>query len=232
MKDYPKVLDEFSTMNRVLAGESLARYGDGEFKICLGSGIKSQIASESLSVRMNEVLRSSGTCMVGIPNIYSDTPKIDFWGKYIRMAGLLVDRPYVSSFVTRPDSAPWINTDEYWAKVESLWVGRDVTLVRGSGKSLVADDLVGAKRVTEIVASRQHAWKEYGSLLKRIGKPERAILCLGPSATIMAVDLCARGVHAIDMGHIGLFLRKHRRGEPMWLSKDDKEKVDGVAVAV
>jgi len=37
--------------------------------------------------------------------------------------------------------------------------------------------------------------------------------------------LCAKGVHAIDLGHVGMFLRKYRRGEPMWLSKDDKDSV-------
>ncbi len=40
----------------------------------------------------------------------------------------------------------------------------------------------------------------------------------------MAVDLCKKGVHAIDLGHVGLFLKKHRQGLPMWLSKDDKQQ--------
>jgi hypothetical protein len=31
----------------------------------------------------------------------------------------------------------------------------------------------------------------------------------------MAVDLCARGVHAIDVGHMGSFMRKwNREPEP------------------
>jgi hypothetical protein len=103
-----------------------------------------------------------------------------------------------------------------------LWRGQAVTLVRGSSKSLTADDLEGAGEITEIVAPRQHAFEDYDSLMERIGKPKRALLCLGPTATAMAVDLCKKGVHAVDLGHVGLFLRKHRRGEPMWLSKDDK----------
>jgi hypothetical protein len=39
----------------------------------------------------------------------------------------------------------------------------------------------------------------------------------------MAVDLCAIGIQAIDLGHIGLFLRKHRRGEPMVVTQADKD---------
>jgi hypothetical protein len=219
---YPEVLGEAATLDRVIAGASLARYGDGEFKMCRGAGIKSQEGNQELSKRLREILKNSGKCLVGIPNIRSDTPKADFWGKFMVYAQYLGDRQYVSSFVTRPDSAPWINTDAYWDKLESLWRGRAVTLVRGSSKSLTADDLIGAGEITEIVAPRQHAFAQYGDLLKRIGRPERVLICLGPTATVMAVDLCAKGVHAIDLGHVGMFVRKHRRGESMWLSKDDK----------
>lgn len=223
MTAYPNVWGESETLDLVVAGASIARYGDGEFKMAShGAGIKSQNADEQLSARLRAILLDSGRCLVGIPNIRSDTPKTEFWGKHTRYCRLLAERSYVSSFITRPDSAPWINTEDYWQRLESLWVGQDVTLVRGSSKSLTAEDLVGARTVTEILAPRQHAWAEYASLMQRIGTPKLALLCLGPTATVMAVDLCAKGVHAIDLGHIGLFLRKHRDGRPMWLTKDDK----------
>jgi hypothetical protein len=220
---YPQVLGESSTLARVLAGASLARYGDGEFKFCKGGAIKSQQFESRLSERLRRILHDSGDCLVGIPNITLESPKYETtWKKYLGFADLLIDRAYVSAFITRPDSAPWINTPAYWAQLESLWVDQDVTLVRGSSKSLTAEDLVGARMVTEIVAPRQHAFSEYKTLLNRIGTPARALLCLGPTATVMAVDLCAKGVHAIDLGHIGMFLRKYRRGEPMWVTETDK----------
>lgn len=223
MTRYPDVANESDTLDLVLAGHSLARYGDGELKMAEhGAGIKSQVADPALSARLLGILVESGACLIGIPNIRSDTPKAAHWGKYRRYAGLLSERPYVSSFITRPDSAPWIDTDDYWARLESLWVGQDVTLVRGSTKSLTADDLVGAGTVTEIIAPRQHAWAEYASLLERVGRPTRVLICLGPSATVMAVDLCAQGVQAIDLGHVGMFLRKRRRGDPMWVTDDDR----------
>ncbi len=226
MTFYPEVASEVVTMSMVLSGRSIARYGDGEFKMAgHPCGIKSQQPEPALSRRLREILHDSGSCLVGIPNIRSDTPKADFWGKFMQYSRLLRDRPYVSSFITRPDSAPWIDTPAYWSMVESLWKGRKITLVRGSTKSLIAEDLIGAAEVTEVIAPRQHAWSEYHELLERIGKPERAILCLGPTATVMAVDLCAKGVHAIDAGHLGMFWHKHRRGEPMWVSKDDKVQV-------
>lgn len=223
---YPQVLSEVATLERVCYGASLARYGDGELALAAGRSIPCQRASSDLSVRLRGILQFSGSCMVGIPNLHSPTPKIEFWRKYEQSAVLMnSSRRYVSAFVTRPDSAPWIDTDAYWENVESLWRGHDVTLVRGSSRSLTADDLVGARSVKEVIAPRIHAWSSYGELLEQIGKPSRALLCLGPTATVMAVDLCGRGVHAIDLGHIGLFLKKHRTGEPMIRTEADKVAV-------
>lgn len=220
--EYPDVLSESSTLDRVFAGASLARYGDGEFNLCEGHGIKCQRFASDLAQRLREILIDSGDCLVGIPNINSDTPKREFWRRYlVRGANLLANRGYVSSFVTRPDSAPWIDTPDYWARVELLWKGLDVTLVRGSLRSLMVPDLVGAASVREILAPPVHAWSEYHGLMAEIGKPDRVLLCLGPTATVMAVDLCAQGVHAIDFGHAGMFLRKHRAGESMTMSAAD-----------
>jgi hypothetical protein len=221
---YPAVLSEDATLALVCAGRSIARYGDGEFKLALGRSIKSQIWAPSLQQRLVQILqRTPETCLVGIPNILSDTPKAAFWGPFTSYAHLLAERRYVSSFITRPDSAPWVDTPDYWAALEGLWKGHDVTLVRGSGKSLTADELVGARTVTEIICPRQNAWASRAELLERIGTPRRALLCCGPTATVLAVDLALRGVHAIDLGHVGLFLKKHRAGLPMWVSKADKE---------
>lgn len=225
-KAYPSVLSEDETLREVLAGRSLARYGDGEFKICNGAGAKAQQSDKRLTRRLREILKDSGDCLVGIPNVRSETPKAVLWHKQsqIGVKYLGKDRTYGSAFVTRPDSAPWIDRPDYWQAVESLWRGRDVTLVRGSGKSLTAEDLnvSGAGRVTEIIGPRQHGWGDYDSLMERIGTPERVLLCLGPAATAMAVDLCAKGVHAIDLGHIGMFLRKVRRGDPLVVTPEDK----------
>lgn len=226
---YPSVLSEDETLREVLAGRSLARYGDGEFKMCGGAGAKAQRADASLTKRLRAILQDSGSCLVGIPNARSETPKIELWTKQavLGLRYLAPGRTYGSAFVTRPDSAPWIHRPDYWRAVESLWRGVDVTLVRGSGKSLTAEDLnvTGAGCVTEIVGPIQHAWAEREALLERIGTPARVLLCLGPSATALAVDLAAKGVHAIDLGHVGMFLRKVRRGDPLLVTEADKVAV-------
>lgn len=206
---YPRVLDEFSTMQRVVAGASLARYGDGEFKLCEGHAIKSQDYHPMLAKRLREILRDSGDCLVGIPNIHSETPKKAYWQKHAeRFSRHLAPRSYVSAFVSRADSAPWINDEPYWDVVEQLWRGRDVTLVRGSGKAFTPELMTGAGTITEIIGPKHSGWSAYEELMERIGTPERVLLSLGPAATVMAVDLCRKGVHAIDVGHMGAFYRR------------------------
>ncbi len=228
MNRYPHVLSEIETLRQVCVGHSLARYGDGEFKLAHGRPIKSQHEDRALRGRLEGILRKSGACLVGIPNLLSPTPKMEFWKKYHVEARMLdPKRQYASAFVSRLDSAPWLDTSEYWGLVESLWRGLRVTLVRGSGKSFTAQDLIGATEVAEIVGPVQHAWSEYARLLERVKrtKPERVLLALGPTATVLAVDLCAAGIHAVDIGHLGLFWKKHQRGEPMIRTDADKVAV-------
>lgn len=221
---YPPVMTEVDTLAAVVGGRSLARYGDGEFNLCRGQAAKAQAPDAVLQARLRAILKDSGDCLVGLPNVRSATPKAAFWRKYETAADLLDYRGYASSFITRPDSAPWINTPGYWLALESLWVGQDVTLVRGNERSLVAADLTGARSVTEVIGPTVNAWGQYGPMFRSAfaSPAERVLLCLGPTATVLAVDLAAHGRHAIDLGHVGMFLRKYRCGEPMTVTAKDR----------
>lgn len=210
-RPWPAVLSEEETLRLVVEeGRSLARYGDGEFKLCQGGNIKSQAFDPALGKRLREILLSSGDCLVGIPNLMMPTKP--FWDQFRipRITAFLnMKRVYASAFVSRPDSAPWIHTPAYWHRVESIWKGKSVTLVRGSGKSLTASLLTpSAASVKEILCPRQNAWSEREPLLEQIGRPERVLLCCGPTATVLAVELAARGVQAIDLGHIGMWFKR------------------------
>lgn len=223
MMEYPAVVSERDTLEAVLGGQSLARFGDGEFALCIDRACIFQRPAANLRARLRAILHDAGACLVGIPNLSASSPKADLWQRYRSCAELLTaDRRYGSAFISRPDSAPWINTVEYWARLESLWLGRDVTLVRGSDTSLTAEDLLGARSVRRVLAPARDAWTVYDDLLSTIGRPDLVLLCLGPTATVLAVDLCARGVHAVDLGHVGMFLRKHRRGEPLVRNEADR----------
>ena len=234
--NYPQVIGELETLDQVVAGRSLARFGDSELANVEGLSSASQPVHLTLSRRLGQILKGdSGACLVGIPNLCANIERPYFWdGYHARFTKFLhPDVAYASAFVSRPDITPWANIPSYWHNIESLWKGQDVTLVRGSDPlpqpndptrfsgavSLLASDMTSAKSVREIVAPAFDAWPNYESIMAEIGTPKRVLICLGATATVMAVDLCARGVHAVDLGHLGLFLRRHRAGEPMKRSK-------------
>lgn len=206
--------NESVTLDALVKGASIARFGDGELKLCAGKAIKSQPYDSVLAGHLREILQegSVSQCVVGIPWTVEGSPKHDYFGSFrdpktLKLYGKRA--MYGSAFITRADAAPWIDTPDYWSRVESLWRGRRAIIVRGSTKSLTADFLNarGAKSVTEIIVSRNGAYRDVPKVLRSIGRPELVILCCGPAATVLAWELAARGVQALDLGHVGMFMR-------------------------
>lgn len=225
---YPAVLSEALTIQRALDGANLARFGDGELKLIRGRDAKSQRHHPDLERALRQVLKDHrGRVLPCIPNIAGGkSPKEQFWAPYRAARVVQVyDRGafYGSSFVTRPDSAPVPFDAAYWRLVRRLWVGQSVVVVGGSGKSLKATDLDGALDVEEIEAPRQHAWDAHGELLERLkGERRRVFLCIGATATVLAWELAAHGVHALDLGHLGIFMRKAATGQPLDVTDEDR----------
>lgn len=206
----PKVMSEAATLEAAIAGRSLARFGDGELKLALGKDCVSQARDKSLAHELRAILKGeAGGALVAIPN-YRGTPRKDVWDRYgtTDYARLFGAGPYGSSFITRPDNAPWIDAPAYWARVKDLWRGREVTLVAGSDRSLRAEDLAGAHAVRVVEGPRRDAWAEVARIEAEIGTPEGIVLlCLGATATVLAARLAAKGIHAVDLGHVGMFMR-------------------------
>lgn len=216
MKGYPKVLSEEETLERALAGENLARYGDGELKLALGGNCVSQPADPKLAEELKRVLVAPEKgCLPCIPNVDSKTPKRVSWEKWSVGAYAALYSPkrvYGSSFISRPDSAPWIDTPAYWERVKDLWRGKDAMLVAGTMRSLRPEMLLEAASVKFVeTPSGQHgdgAYAKIDQTMEEIGQfPGPVLLCVGPTATVLANRLAARGVHATDLGHIGMFMR-------------------------
>lgn len=231
-----KVLSEDETLSLAIAGANLSRFGDGEFRLAAGGAAISQKADPQLAADLREILRKGAivpnkgeplgyaierAVVVCLPN-FENTPNKEVWDKYRTKAyrDLLGSEIYGSAFITRPDNAPWIDRPEFWDKVETLWKGKPVILVRGDEKSLTPSMLASAHSVDVIEAPARDAYADINSIHDRIvravkksleTRPEAplpmVIMCLGATATVLAWRL--RGIHAIDLGHIGLFMR-HR----------------------
>lgn len=219
MRAYPQVLTEAETVAAAVAGRSLARFGDGELKLCLGRNAKTQHYDKRLAAYLRECLADEDpACLPCIPpGLGVSSPKDAFWEPYrtdARYLDLYERRAaYGSSWITRPDSAPWL-VDVMVDRVPWIWRDRDIVLVGSSGKALQADELEGAKSVEHVDAPLQHAWADHQRLWTRLRNESRTvILCLGATATALAYRLAHRGVHAVDLGHLGMFRRKIARGE-------------------
>lgn len=215
-KEYPSVKGEMETLDAIIAGKSIARYGDGELNNTEGKKCVPQMVVPGLADELREILMSPGTrCIVGIPYVSPamNEAKQRSWAHYTPrfLPYLNAKKPYYSAFITRPDSAPWICTQEYFDKIESLWRDQEIALVWGGYRSLYPEFLrtLGAKKVHSVLCSYEDSYSQIDDLMTQVRATgaKRAILCAGPCATVMAHRLAELGIHAIDLGHIGLMWR-------------------------
>lgn len=227
---YPKVMDEFATLEAAIRGKSLARYGDGELRLAVGADSVSQRErSPELRRELMMILKDPDErCLVCIPNIDSATPKKVNWERYARVQYVRLYDPkktYGSAFITRPDSAPWIDTPGYWSRVKDLWKGKTVVLVTGNDKSLSLDLLKDAKSVRLIRGPETNAYSSLSKIESQIGRTKEPILiCLGAAATCLAWRLAKKGMHGLDLGHIGMMMRHQGK----WHNQTDARRIDDI----
>ncbi len=217
---YPKVLSEDETLDIALNGRSISRYGDGELRLALGGTSASQEANPELKRELQRILAVPSKALPCIPNYAIPSPKKANWEKYAipKFTNLYKLKEYGSSLITRPDTAPWIDRDDYWEKVRGFWKGRDVVLVNGGDRSLRVNMLHDANSVREVKGLYRDAYREVGRLQNEIedvvGKDRHIpiLLCLGACATVLAVRLADKGFWAVDLGHVGMMIRRKERG--------------------
>jgi len=210
---FPFVHDEFATIAKVAEGYSLARFGDGELKICHGSGYARESANAQLTAALYRTMcKPHESCIIGLPTYDPAGPKYDNWLRHKdRFLRILPERrEWYSAFVSRPDSAPWIFNRAYGEAVQALWKGKRVAVVCEDGNSIHGTVALAAGEVVHVPCPSHNAFavlRDLESQVRRI-KPDIAILSAGPTATILANNLASRGIHAVDLGSAGGFLRK------------------------
>lgn len=188
---------------------SIARFGDGELRLATGGAATSQKADQRLAAELRDILEHYDGFIVGIPT-FAATPNKATWEKYRRSPFLEMFRQdlYGSAFITRPDNAPWIDTPTYWQAVRELWRDKNVVLVAGTSKSLTPATLEGARSVEVVEVPERDAYSVIDETAEKISDAaDLVILCAGAAATCLAARLDARGIHALDLGHIGMFMK-------------------------
>jgi glycosyltransferase family protein len=229
-----KTIDE--TLDTVLQAKcSLSRFGDGEFSVMRCSRIHFQNPCPKLAQRLKEVIASDiSDLLIALPDCFGPLddyvpPVIDFWRKWMsrkrEMAYSYVDmnRSYYNAFFTRvymlynKTGEHYMHCSEYYDKIKKIWAGRDVAICEGEGTrfGMFNDLLHGAKSISRIICPARSAFDKYDEILsaaKDISPDTLVLIALGPTATVLAYDLCNAGYQAIDIGQLDLdyewFLRK------------------------
>lgn len=221
---YPDVIPELQTIHALQQGFSIARFGDGEIKLIMGKDCVSQKHSPEIMTELRDILwkNTMHNFLTGIPNLCGETAKESFWAKYREKKYTSLYNPmkiYHSAFISRPDSIPAINNAAYWSEVVKLWAGKRILLLSGGRSSaLRADTMPEAKQVIERIGPQTDAYANIDHLqetVEHLAKGvDSVILCLGATATCLAWRLCVKDIHAMDLGHIGMYYRRFQRGEP------------------
>lgn len=211
---YPEVRDEFATIAALAAGNSISRFGDGELKMIYGNGYVREKPNLKLATELfNALTIERKGHVVGVPTMNPDGPKYPNWSKHEgRFEKVLTERAggYYSAFITRPDSAPWISSEAYMRSVVALWQGKRVGIICEPDNKLLKLARATAGNVCHQACPTKGAFKEidgYEDWVHR-KRVDLALLCCGPTATILAWRLAGRGIQALDLGSAGGFLWK------------------------
>lgn len=127
---------------------------------------------------------------------------------------LLPEIEYGDATITRIDSCRELHTQEWYAAVSQLWADKDVTLVRGTDRSITPEMLLNSpgspESVCDILARPKHSFEIVDELFVKImaAQRETVILCAGPVAKLLVHMLVQRGLYAYDLGHFGVWFNQ------------------------
>lgn len=209
----PHICGEFWTVRCLQDGNSIARFGDGELKIAYGAGYSREPANPELTAELRDILNDPApSCLIGVPTFDPKGPKAQNWERHrARFEAVMdKDRTYYSAFISRPDSAPWIQTEWYANKVADLWRGKRVTVVCERKGSMLKTVRLHAAKVLHIECPRMEAYSVIDQLEVACinSDPDIIVMSAGPTATCLANRFAAHGIQAIDLGSAGGFLHK------------------------
>jgi hypothetical protein len=218
---YPEVVGEFDTVAEILEGKSIARFGDGEVKILEGKAYVRENADLALTEEIQQVMfKSHPDCLIGIPTMDPNGPKFPNWSRhqarFLKYLDQVPDTRFYSAFITRPDSAPWIECQEFVDLLTRIWLGKRVSIVSEPQSKLLVYVKKTSQSVRHIECPSHGAYSRIDHFERDITKyrPDVALLSCGPTATCLAQRLAKRGIQAVDLGSVGGFLLRWLRGDP------------------
>ena len=232
-----KILSVEESLDKIISEKkSICRFGDGELDVILGKSLGFQRPTPEIAKKLEEVLTSKQDfCFIGIPDAINNFDNIteeskDFWIKNmlrvrnIWLKYLSPDRVYLTANLTRlyiryKDKNMCAKNFE---KLKSIWENRDVVICEGAQTRIgVGNDILdGCKSVKRIICPSENAFDKYDQIiaeLKKQNKDSLFLIALGPTATLLALEMKKNGYQALDVGHFDIeyewFLRHAEKKE-------------------
>lgn len=213
LSQYPKVCSEIETIEAIAEKSwSIARFGDGEFNMCIGRHKSFQRYDEKLVARLKMVLTANEPgLLIGIPTIRSEEDLTVILKKFVIRRGHRVlklldpDRVYASTTITTVFPTESAALEQHVNSLKLIWRGRKVVFVVGTNSRFFFEkELFDNISQHEFVyGPARNAFAQYDELIEKItryGKDWLILVSLGPTATVMVYDLYKLGYQAIDLG--------------------------------
>ncbi len=219
VKRHPPVLSQRETIDIIVRNKaSIARYGDGEYKLCRNKSLRFQRNANGLARRLREILHCN------IPNFHAairplpDSMESGWWSQLIHnyrvVANLDSNPPRLNACIG------YFERLEYIDEMKRIWQNRDVVSITNAETFQMATAcnlFANAKSQDFISAPSEQAFSEYASILQQAkGRhPDTLfVMACGPTATVLAFDLHVYGFQAVDIGSFIRNAHDHCISEP------------------
>lgn len=240
-----KIMNANETIEYIINNKcSISRYGDGEFYVMAGGQNKFQKTNSYLEKRLQEILLNHHPMLlIGLPYTFKST-------RHLTMHSTLFIKEFIYNNISRC-CIPYINTayfygdslftrfymahkdksnhrvNQYISKLKQIWDNKDILIIEGKYSRLgYNNDLFNnANDITRILCPPQNAVDKYEDIYNcalKNATNKIVLLALGMTATVLAYDLCLKGIQAIDIGHIDTEYEWHRMGVKTKVAIKDK----------
>lgn len=220
-----KIVNSIATLEQLIAGKSISRFGDGELYLVEGKNMCFQTANLALQTELSDVLADRAqneNCLIGLPYTLNRLKGLtarskQFWTEYqiqhIRHFYSAINHHlcYYDAQVTRPyiNKKMKAGAAAIFQKWKQLWDGKKILLAEGTKTRFgTGNDLLSnARQIQRILCPASGAFEKIDLIEQAILSESDFDLCLlalGPTASILAYRLSQKGIHAIDIGNLDI----------------------------
>lgn len=227
------------TIEKIIQGYSISRYGDGEFDIAFRKKeLYFQEYDSELSKYLREILNSNlEKLLVAIPRTLIEIKNLKenekyFWSRYYLKQkeklekNISKEKVYYDSMISR-FYMPYINPKENIESIDKLikyFSNKKILIFEGEntrfglGNSL----LKNSSEIQRIILPDRNGFRKYKEVIKFVlenfTRDNIILIALGPTATVLAYEFSKEGYQALDIGHLDV--------EYEWYLLKAKTKVD------